>query len=468
MTDRLATLTLTDAAASVRDGRTTSVALTRACLDRIERLQPRLNAFVAVSGEAALARATAADRARADGAALGPLHGVPLAHKDMFYRVGEISACGSRIRADWRADATATVLRRLDDAGAITLGRLGMSEFAVGPLGLNAHFGAVRNPWNPERVSGGSSSGPAAAVAAGLCFGALGSDTGASIRVPAAACGVVGLKPTYGLVSRAGAMPLSHSLDVVGPLARTVADVVLLAHVIAGADEADPASLSAPAALIPAAPPPLPPGLKIGVPTSFFTDGLDPELAVAQDAAAAQIVALGCVAVPVEVPAFEAATRLYPLILGAEAASLHGAWLRERPLDYAPQVRGRLLAGLRIPAADYVTALRARAGLLAQVMALFARVDVILAPTWSRLPPRIADVEHESVPDASRTVAGVLRATLPANVLGLPALTVPIGMTSVGVPAGAQLIGPPWSEPRLLALGHAWQRVRPPAAPPLP
>ncbi len=458
-------LTLTEAAAAIRAGVLTSRALTRACLDRIERIDPRLNAFISVDAEGAMAQAAAADAARAAGETLCALHGVPLAHKDMFYRAGQPRPCGSRIRAGWIADSTASVLRRLDAAGAITLGRLGMSEFAVGPLGVNAHYGAVRNPWNTDHVSGGSSSGPGAAGAAGLCFGALGSDTGASIRMPAAACGVVGLKPTYGLVSRAGAMPLSHSLDVVGPLARTVADVALLASVIAGPDAADPPSLAAPPGLIPPVPPPLCPGLRVAVPTSFFTDDLAPEIAAMLANAAETLRALGCATVAVPMPALLEAVAIYPLILGAEAASIHGPWLRERPRDYAPQVRGRLLAGLRVSGADYVTALRARAGLLDRLLAeVFAHADVILAPVWSQPPPRIAQIEAQSVPDAASAVGAVLRPTAPANVLGLPALAVPLGMISSGVPTGAQLIGRPWSEPTLLALGHAYQtRFGPPA-----
>jgi aspartyl-tRNA(Asn)/glutamyl-tRNA(Gln) amidotransferase subunit A len=415
-----------------------------------------------VDADGAMAQAAAADTARAAGGRLGPLHGVPLAHKDMFYRAGQVSTCGSRIRAGWAADRTATVLQKLDAAGAVTLGRLGMSEFAVGPLGINAHYGPVRNPWNTAHVSGGSSSGPGAAVAAGLCFGALGSDTGASIRMPAAACGVVGLKPTYGLVSRAGAMPLSHSLDVVGPLARTVADAALLASVIAGADPDDPPSLAVPPGLIPAVPPPLPPGLRVAIPTSFFTDDLSPEIAALLDDAADTLRGLGCSTVRLPMPALQEAVRIYPVILGAEAVSIHGRWLRERPQDYAPQVRGRLLAGLRVPAADYVTALRARAGLLERLLAeVFAHADVILAPVWSQTPPRIAEIEAQSVPDAARTVGAVLRPTAPANVLGLPALAIPLGMLSAGVPAGAQLIGRPCSEPTLLALGHAVQTCHP-------
>jgi aspartyl-tRNA(Asn)/glutamyl-tRNA(Gln) amidotransferase subunit A len=264
-------------------------------------------------------------------------------------------------------------------------------------------------------------------------------------------------------------MPLSHSLDVVGPIARTVADVALLTAVIAGPDADDPTSLASPAGLVPAVPPPLPNGLRVAIPTSFFTDDLDPECADALAAAAEALRRLGCALVELPMPALAAATDLYPVILGAEAASLHGKWLRERPADYAPQVRGRLLAGLGIPAHDYVTALRARAGLLARLKTeVFARADVILAPVWSRLPPRIADVEAEDVGQAAATVAGVLRATLPANVLGLPALSVPAGMSSVGVPLGVQLIGRPWSEPLLLSLGHAFEASRPPRALPFP
>ncbi len=244
----LTALTLRDAAAAPPRGRVRAEALTEACLDRIERLQPKLNCFIRVTAEAARERARAADMAVKAGRPLGLLHGVPLAHKDMFYRAGEVCSCGSKIRADFAPDHTATVLTRLDAAGAAELGRLNMAEFAMGPTGHNEHFGRCRNPWNPDYITGGSSSGSGAAVAAGLVFGALGSDTGGSVRLPAAACGVAGIKPTLGRVSRHGAMPLSHSLDCIGVLARSVGDCARLLSVIAGADPHDGMSSRRPAA----------------------------------------------------------------------------------------------------------------------------------------------------------------------------------------------------------------------------
>jgi aspartyl-tRNA(Asn)/glutamyl-tRNA(Gln) amidotransferase subunit A len=224
----ISTMTLSEVAAAIRRRDLSSTEATSHCLGQIAKRDQFINAFAAINEELAMHQARSADDALARGNTSQLLHGVPLAHKDMFYRFGDESACGSLIRRGWLAPATAEVLKRLDSAGSVTLGRLNMSEFALGPIGLNHHNGATRNPWNTDYVSGGSSSGPAAAVASGFCFGALGSDTGASIRVPAAACGLVGLKTTLGWISTAGTMPLSSSLDVIGPLGRSVADVALL------------------------------------------------------------------------------------------------------------------------------------------------------------------------------------------------------------------------------------------------
>jgi aspartyl-tRNA(Asn)/glutamyl-tRNA(Gln) amidotransferase subunit A len=463
-------LNLIEIAQKLRAGEITSAAITAACLERITTLDATINSFIHVDADGAMAQAETADRKRKEGAALGPLHGVPLAHKDMFYRAGVESTCGSAIRRGWKPDVTATVLQRLDQAGAITLGRLNMSEFAVGPIGLNTHYGPTRNPWNPEHVSGGSSSGPAAAVAAGLCYGALGSDTGASIRVPASACGIAGLKPTFGLISRSGVMQCSSSLDVVGPLARSVADVALLTEILAGADAADPATLDAP--------PYVGPGdvcaksrLRIGLPKTFYTEGLDPDIERRVAAVGDVLSGLGHEVRRLALPGFEEAVALYPLISGPEVASFHGPWLRERSDQYSPQVRARLVAGLLVPAARYIDAIRRRGQLLAEVIeSIFCEVDVILAPTWLRPVPTIEEVDVGDGPDMMRVLSSILRPTQAINVLGLPALAVPAGFTPNGLPIGVQMIGRPWSDALLLALGKDYQDVtdwhlqRPPVA----
>ncbi len=252
--------------------------LTKALLARIEQWQPKLNAFVRLDADEALAEAADADAALSRGEIRGPLHGVPLAHKDMYYRAGQLTECGSKIRAGWIAPATATALTRISDAGAVYLGALHMAEFAYGPTGHNAHLGAARNPWNPEHITGGSSSGSGAAVAARLTAAALGSDTGGSIRMPAHFCGVTGLKPTTNRVSRANAMPLSFSLDTVGPLARTAEDCGLILKLIAGPDPLDPTTLAAPVWDDAKAARPVR-SLKIGIPKSFYVDDLTPEVA---------------------------------------------------------------------------------------------------------------------------------------------------------------------------------------------
>src|SRR5438874_2858213 len=253
--------------------------VTQSCLDRIAQWQPRVNAFMSIEADEALAAADAADAALAKGKNLGPLHGVPMAHKDMYYDAGKVVTCGSKIRRDFVATSTSTALRRLKEAGTIRLGSLQMAEFAYGPTGHNSHYGPVHNPWDLDRITGGSSSGSGSAVAARLTFAALGSDTGGSIRMPAHFCGVTGLKTTYGRISRAGAMPLSQSLDTVGPLARTVEDCALLLGLMAGSDPEDSTAIAGPVPdYMAAAREPIK-GLTIGVPTAFYVDDLDPEVA---------------------------------------------------------------------------------------------------------------------------------------------------------------------------------------------
>ena len=279
MSSEPALMSLVSVAKAIAEKRLSSREVTQSCLDRVTQWQPRLNAFMAIEAEAALAAADDADKALAKGDRSGVLHGVPLAHKDMYYDAGKVVTCGSKIRRDFVATTTASALQRLKDAGTVRLGSLQMAEFAYGPTGHNAHFGPVHNPWGLDHITGGSSSGSGAATAARLTFAALGSDTGGSVRMPSHFCGVTGLKTTVGRVSRAGAMPLSQSLDTVGPLAQSAEDCALLMGLMAGADPEDPTALAVPVPDYMAATKGSLKGMRIGVPTAFYVDDLDPEVA---------------------------------------------------------------------------------------------------------------------------------------------------------------------------------------------
>ena len=355
-----AELSLSEAAAAVRDGRLSSVALTEACLARIDAHAKGLNAFISVEREAVLEAARIADAERAAGRLRGPLHGVPLAHKDMYYRKGHISTCGSKILRNYVPDITATVLARLEAAGALYLGGLNMSEFAAGPTGHNEHYGNCRNPWNRDHITGGSSSGSGAATAARLAYGAMGSDTGGSVRLPAALCGVVGLKPTAGRISRFGAMPRSWSNDTMGPLARTALDCALMTGVIAGEDPNDPTALSVPVGDYAAAVARGIEGLRIGIPNGYFADGVSDEVANVLAEAARTLEAAGAVLVDIAVPDLKEVYRLGDVVSKSEAAAYHGKWIRSRPQDYGHHTRTRTEAGFHIPATHYIDALRHR------------------------------------------------------------------------------------------------------------
>ena len=471
MSDDLAGLGLCDVADRIRSGDVSAAEATEAAIRRAERLQPTLNAFIRLEAEEALAAAREVDRRMASGDAVGPLAGVPLAHKDMYYRAGKRSTCGSTIRADFIADRTATVMARLDDAGAVYLGGLNMSEFAVGPIGNNVHFGDCRNPWNPEHAPGGSSSGSGAAVAARLGYGALGSDTGGSIRIPAAMCGVVGFKPTQGRVSRYGFMPVSFSFDCAGPLARTVRDAARITDTIAGHDPKDPTSKRRPMDSCEAACGAAVSGLRIGVPANYFYDDLDPDVAAAVAAAQNVFADAGVALVPVEVPDLDRINLIWAAALAAEAATIHRKWLRERPQDYGPMARRRIEFGLYQPATRYLEALSLRGEYLrAFCAAAFADCDVLLTPTAPVPAPRYDAVDVSDGEKMTELVLRVSRNTRPISYLGLPALSVPCGFTGDGLPVALQLIGRPLAESSLFSLGHAYQEATGwhDRAPPLP
>src|SRR5204862_1165834 len=459
MSGEPALMSLTAVAKAIAEKRVSSREVTQSCLDRIAKWQPKLNAFMSIEADDALKAADAADAALAKGHARGPLHGVPLAHKDMYYDAGHVVTCGSLIRRDFVATTTSTALQRLKDAGSVRLGSLQMVEFAYGPTGHNVHYGAVRNPWNVDHITGGSSSGSGSAVAARLTFAALGSDTGGSIRMPAHFCGVTGFKTTVGLISRAGAMPLSWSLDTVGPLARTVEDCALLVGLMAGADPEDPTALGLPVPDYMAAAKQPMKGLKIGVPTAFYVDDLDSEVARSLDETLAVLKKEGAEIVKVELPDQRQLTAACQFVLATEAAALHKRWMIERPQDYGAQVLMRLQNGLAIPAVSYLEAMRWRGPALSAYITAVAGTDAVIAPVAPMPAVTIAESDVGNSPDAEAVIQRITRFTRPVNYLGLPSLAIPAGFTAKGLPVAMQLIGRSFDEATILKLGAAFQRA---------
>jgi aspartyl-tRNA(Asn)/glutamyl-tRNA(Gln) amidotransferase subunit A len=452
-------MSLVEVASAIATKRLSSHEVTRALLHRIAQWQPRLNAFMEIESEAALKAADEADAALAKGEGRGPLHGVPLAHKDMYYDAGKVVTCGSAIRRDFVATSTSTALQRLKDAGTIRLGSLQMAEFAYGPTGHNAHYGPVHNPFALDHITGGSSSGSGAAVAARLTYAALGSDTGGSIRMPAHFCGVTGLKMTYGRVSRAGAMPLSQSLDTVGPLAQTAEDCALLLALMAGPDPEDPTASHAPVADYMAATKQSIKGLKIGVPQSFYVDDLDKDVARILLETIATLKRDGAEIVQVELPDQRQLSAACQLLLAVEAAAFHKRWLIERPQDYGPQVLMRLQNGLAIPGVTYLETMRWRGPALAAHVAATSKVDALIAPVVPMPAPTIAESDVGNTPGAEAVIQRLTRFTRPINYLGLPSLAIPCGFTKTGLPVGMQLIGRSFDEATILTIGAAFQRA---------
>ena len=459
MSDELAALTLTGLAERIRRRQVSALEATQECLARIRDWQPHINCFIEVEPAAALAQARQLDDELARRGPRGPLHGVPLAHKDLIYRRGKVCSAGSRILRNRVAPFTATVMRRLEAAGAICLGRLNMAEFAADPTGHNAHYGACRNPWNPDCIPGGSSSGSGAAVAARLVFGSLGSCTGGSIRLPAAANGVVGLTPTYGRVSRYGVVPRSWSLDHVGPLARTALDCARLTRVIAGHDADDGASSRARVPDFERAAKRGIKGLRIGVPRRYFHDDVSADVGRALAESLRVLKSLGARIVPVSVPDPRPLYLLNDLIMKCEAAVIHGRWMRERPGDYSDYLLARLEPGLHIPATRYIEALTLRGRALAEFMAaVMSRADALHCPVIPRPLPTLAEMDPSGADPARLARIGTLpNLTRLFNYYGVPALSVPCGFSANGLPVAFQLAGRPFDESTLFAVAHAYQ-----------
>jgi aspartyl-tRNA(Asn)/glutamyl-tRNA(Gln) amidotransferase subunit A len=438
-----------------------AVEVARACLARLERLDGTLRAFITTCADGALEAARAVDAAVGAGAPPGPLAGVPVGLKDLIDVAGVRTTAGSRILADHVATGDATVTRRLRAAGAIVVGKLNLHEFAFGPDGANRAHGTSRNPWDAAaaRIPGGSSSGSGVAVAAGLVAAALGTDTGGSIRIPAALCGITGLKPTYGRVSRAGVRPLAWSLDHLGPMTRTAADAALLLGALAGYDPADPATSVLPVPDYRLALTGDVKGLRVGVLRAFFMDRAAADVAQAVEAAARALEGLGARVDEAPLPS----ARLMPAasfaILASEALAYHGAWLRERPGDYQPDVRERLRLGAFVGGAQYVRAQQVRALLRAEVDAALAARDVLLAPTVPLAAPRVDEREVAVAGGRVDVLAALPQLTRGFNLSGHPVCSLPCGFTAGGLPIGMQVVGRPFDEATVLRAADAYQRI---------
>ena len=461
--DDLAYATIGELGAALRSGAITSVALTEALLARCRAYDEALNAFITLTPELALAQADQADRELAQGRDRGALQGIPIALKDLIATAGIRTTGGSRLNADWLPTADATVVTRLKAAGAVLIGKTGLHELAYGVTSINPHFGAIANPWKTDHHPGGSSGGSAAAVAAGLVPAALGSDTGCSIRQPAAFCGIVGLKPSFGLVSKAGVLPLVWTMDHVGPMTRCVRDAALVLAAIAGPDPDDPHSAS---------PPPSDylsrleagvEGLRIGVPQHFFYRGGDPEVVALVEAALAQFEALGAKRVDVEIPeidqAFADAATTF-----AEAAAIHRDDLAARPEAYSRELQSKLAHSARHSAADYAAAQQRRRIFTQRVeREVLRQCDLLATPTAN-----VTAAPIDALPENHGHFCW--RNTSIFDFTGQPSISLPCGLSSAGLPVGLMLSARLWDEARLLGAARAyerandWQRLRPPLA----
>jgi aspartyl-tRNA(Asn)/glutamyl-tRNA(Gln) amidotransferase subunit A len=447
-------------AAAIRAGKISPVEVTRHCLDRIARLDGRLRAFITLDADGALAASKGLEAEAARGQWRGPLHGVPLAFKDLCAIGGLPTSCGTATRDYFTAEADCTAVRRLLDAGGVNLGKLNMTELAMGALGDNPHHGHARNPWNPEYCTGGSSSGSGVAIAAGLAVGAIGTDTGGSIRLPAAFCGITGLKPTYGRVSRAGAMALSWSNDHIGPMARTAADCALMLQAMAGVDPLDTTASARPVDDYVAALDGPVRGLRIGVAEALFGHGLAPEMETAVRAAAAVFGTLGARVESVRLPDLQAVADVTGLISRSEGSTLHGGLLRDRPESLGAFTRARLELGLGVPAFDYLQALRLRARLARTfIREVWGEVDALVAPVIAEPAPPLTFAIEGDVQTIVERQGRLSRLTRPFNGLGMPALSLPCGFSTAGLPLAFQLVGRPFDEATVLRLGHAYQRA---------
>ncbi|HEV8711744.1 MAG TPA: amidase [Candidatus Binatia bacterium] len=452
ISSQLAYLSLSEAANLIAKRELSPVELTQAMLDRISALDPKLHSYYTVFSTEALAAAREAEAQIRGGNYRGPLHGMPLAVKDI-YESGP-TTCGSKLRRDYVAQQDCTVVRKFKQAGGVMLGKLATYEFALGLPTLASYFQPARNPWNLEMDPGGSSSGSGAALAAGLTFGAMGSDTGGSIRWPAFCCGIVGMKATYGRVSRAGVFPLSWNLDHTGPMTRTVKDCALMLQECAGYDPHDPASARVPVTDFSAKLGQDLKGMRIGVPRKLFEDNCDKEILAAFDKAVTQMTQLGAAVTEVDSITFAELWAVFWPLICADAAAYHLEDLKKRPSDYNPDLRMTLAAGVLVSATAYLQAQRVREQIRRKMLKQLEAVDLFMLPTTGMMPARI----RAQSPGMFLMAENFYIYTPLCNLTGFPALALPCGFSAAGLPIGFQLAGKPFDEATVFQAGHAYEQ----------
>ena len=450
-------LSIAELSELLRTRKVSSLEVTRATLDRIDKSNPALNAYITVMREQALQSAQKADSEIQQKKWRGSLHGVPIAVKDLFDTAGVRTTAGSSVFKDRVPEQDAEVIRKLKAAGVVLVGKTNMHEFAFGGSSLVTAFGGVHNPWDPGRIAGGSSGGSAAAVAAGLCYGALGSDTAGSIRQPAAYCGLVGLKPTYGLVSTSGVIPLSWSLDHVGPLTRTVADAALLLHAIAGYDPAEITSVQMDVPNYPAALRGKTTAIRLGVARDFFFQGLEPEIQTAADRALGVLEKLTAGVTEVMIPARNQ-EELRATVRAAEAYAYHAEFMAKTPELYQRETLGRLRTGADISTIAYIRGKQQLDRTRRTSVEVFKKVDAIVTPTCPISPPPISDFSSDRNGSAD-FLARNIQNTSPFDVYGWPTISVPCGFTSSGLPIGLQISAAPGADALVLQLAHAYEQA---------
>ncbi len=432
---------------------TASFESTNACLKSIEQFNDTVNAMITVTADAARDQARAADEAAREGRWLGLLHGMPMAIKDNIATAGVRTTAGSSFFADHVPNENAAVTQRLIDAGAVIVGKATMHEFAFGIRSDNPVSGQCHNPWDTSRIPGGSSGGSGAAIAAGMCVGALGSDTGGSVRLPASINGVSGLRPTHGRVPNHGSTPVSPTMDTIGPMARSVSDVARIFAVIAGHDARDPMSADRPLEnFLPRLADPIE-GVRIGIPRSFYLDDTHPEIEAAVRAAADVLTEAGAELVDIDVPGAADMQRWATILIFSDACAVNAARLQQNPEMFSKPVYDRMMEGLKFTAVDYANTMRAREAWQAQLKDLFQDIDILLSPTLPTLAPPIE--EDKSLLEATKHAT---RNTYAGAFGKLPGLSVPCGFSSDGLPIGLQLEAAWWQDPLLLQVGHAYQQ----------